>query len=314
MARKIKTLPEAYLDVHLIGAKEKNPERITNLWKTILLPPEQRVRWNPWTLWGYTGYTQSKLTTLIRSYWNWSFYDRAMEIMDKYMTVKSPRQFSLTIHLGIEDPETVRRNKSWGKHGKHQMGGCMIDVTFYFTPYKDGGEKLWKVNPVIHWRASELTRRMAADLVLIDNIFHWVLDEYGLYESLDFVTLSFGSMGLSWCTAILADYMFPGISEVIYKADEIFAKSWATQLERQRTRGYTRDEDDPRYFKYGPTRNTVRAFEKVQEAGLPPMFKSPLHKKRLHPEAEENDFPLRCIEEERKKEAKRRKKKERQDP
>jgi hypothetical protein len=309
MPRRIKDLHEAYLDLHLIGAKEKNPERITNLWKTILLPPEQRVRWKPWTLWGYTGYTASKLTTLIRTYWNWSFYDRAIEIMDKYMTCKGTRQFSFTIHLGIEDAEMIEQNKRWGKHGKHQMGGCMIDVTFYFTPYKEKGEYRWKVNPVIHWRASELTRRMAADLILIENIFHWVLDRYDLYDSLDFVTLSFGSMGLSWCTAILADYMFPGISEIIYKTDELFAKSWATQLERQTTRGYTRDEKDPNYFKYGPTRNAVRAFEVVKEAGLPPMFQTPLSKKRLSPGAKLDDFPLRPLKKERDAEDKRRRKK-----
>jgi hypothetical protein len=134
-------------------------------------------------------------------------------------------------------------------------------------------------------------QRFFADIIMLDNIFHDVLDPFDLYDKIEYVVFTFGEIWIAHFEAGLLSYVFPGLERLIPSASA-FRKEWDhyRTLALNNPNPFARKGEDG-YVIFSPRRRAVRALHTLKKQKVPPMFLIPLSAKRLHPRARESDFP-----------------------
>jgi len=120
-----------------------------------------QVTWETWGAWGPVGYTPSKLTQLINQSIDPYELERTIVRLKRVTSLKSSSDvYTVAMQFGQHTAGKVISPL------RYKLGACLSTVIF--RVYKGR-----HYSPLVIWRTTEVTRRLVADLVLLDNLWRW---------------------------------------------------------------------------------------------------------------------------------------------
>jgi hypothetical protein len=121
------------------------------------------AKWTPWRAWGPSGYTPAKLSQLVKQSIDPPAIEQCKQRLDRARNDcgRSSDVYTVSLHFGRHSAQKIISPL------RYKLGECLSLVVF--RVFKGQVE-----SPLVVWRTTELTRRLIADFVLLDNLFRWL--------------------------------------------------------------------------------------------------------------------------------------------
>ncbi len=165
----------------------------TGKWRMLERLPHT-VTWKPWGAWGPVGFGERKLDMLRKWYFNEAEIDRARAALDKATAGHWDPMFSIAVQMG--------NGLTPGSPLRYKQGQCMMTVILRV----DHGV----IFPLIVWRTTEVTRRLIADWVIIEQLFR----RLDIPDRIGQVDMLFNMTFLANFHCALLEKWVPGISKL----------------------------------------------------------------------------------------------------
>jgi len=217
-------LPQVYEDLHKRVLANKDLRLYHDVYYS--------CDWNLWDVWTPSGYGIQKIPFLQGVYIDFNHLEDTKELFHKYWNRSSFRTkgFAVTFHFGNiiqQKPEILKlidQLKLQGNKGskearqirtklrklghsgglidtKKATGGlCITSIIFRASPVRE-------IYPLVTFRTVEITRRLLADIMLVENVFRQVLSD--CYQYIKKVEINFGIPWVANYNLILVKNLLP---------------------------------------------------------------------------------------------------------
>ena len=178
----------------------------------------------PWKLFGfakYAGYKGHKLKSMLNTYLS----EERIALVGDRIKRREGRAGRIGQYHSIGIPMGTG-----AKDNAKKTGECITGMSISLVPKRDSETKEQAVNVQVFFRVSEVTRRLLGDFIFIDYVLWRILQPCGLMDSLNTVTLHFGSFYCILYHYVLWLRMFPEAAELRSNQDRFPEKRWKSHL------------------------------------------------------------------------------------